>query len=177
MQYGAASTPKVGSQKSCHHKGVDCQSAFSAMTHTIIYDGTCNLCVTLVQLLETLDQGDRFQYVPMQDQLTLDQFGITAADCELGMILLDSAAPEQRWQGSAAAEQIGQMFPTGQIFVSAYRALPGLKWAGDRIYEQVRDNRYTLFGKRDTTYTSHYGCNSSTCKFADAPISATYDKN
>ncbi len=134
------------------------------MTHTVIYDGTCNLCVTLVQLLETLDQGDRFQYVPMQDEATLNRFGITAAECELGMILLNPDAPEQRWQGSAAAEQIGQMLPAGSVFVSAYRALPGLKWTGDRVYEHVRDNRYTLFGKRETTYTSRYGC-EGTCEF------------
>jgi predicted DCC family thiol-disulfide oxidoreductase YuxK len=35
-----------------------------------------------------------------------------------------------------------------------------VKWVGDRIYEQVRDNRYTIFGKRAATYESAYpiGC-------------------
>jgi hypothetical protein len=38
--------------------------------------------------------------------------------------------------------------------------MPGMKWMGDRIYEQVRDNRYSLFGKRSSPYTSAYpiGC-------------------
>ncbi|MEO0410165.1 MAG: DCC1-like thiol-disulfide oxidoreductase family protein, partial [Cyanobacteria bacterium P01_A01_bin.135] len=33
----------------------------------VIYDGSCNLCVNLVKALETIDQGQRFRYIPMQD--------------------------------------------------------------------------------------------------------------
>ncbi|MFB2838825.1 thiol-disulfide oxidoreductase DCC family protein [Floridanema evergladense] len=130
------------------------------MSYYVIYDGNCNLCVTLVQVLENLDRGQMFRYTPMQDLETLNQFGITSQDCEMGMILIDANAPERRWQGSEAAEEIGRLLPAGNGFVEVYRALPGVKWVGDRIYEQVRDNRYTIFGKRDTTYQSGYpiGC-------------------
>ncbi|MCP6762300.1 MAG: DCC1-like thiol-disulfide oxidoreductase family protein [Fischerella sp. CENA71] len=134
------------------------------MNYNIIYDGNCNLCVTWVQLLENLDKGNLFRYIPMQDQQTLQEFGITPQDCELGVILINANAPEQRWQGSAAAEEIGRILPFGSVFVDAYRALPGVKWTGDRIYEQVRDNRYTLFGKRSSTYHSVY-CAENNCKF------------
>jgi predicted DCC family thiol-disulfide oxidoreductase YuxK len=136
------------------------------MTYYVIYDGNCNLCTTLVQLLERLDQGDRFQYIPMQDQPALSQFGITPQDCEQGMIVINAAAPEQRWQGSDAAEEIGRLLPLGNIFVSAYRALPGAKWTGDRAYAQIRDNRYALFGKRDRTYQPLYpaACVSDRCR-------------
>ena len=50
----------------------------------------------------------------------------------------------------------------GNLFIAAYRTLPGIKWIGDRTYEQIRDNRYNWFGKRDSTYHSSYpiGCNS-----------------
>lgn len=139
--------------------------------YNVIYDGNCNLCTALVQLLENLDQGDRFQYIPMQDQQALNRFGITSQDCEMGMILIDANAPERRWQGSDAAEEIGRLLPLGSAFVGAYRALPGVKWTGDRIYEQVRDNRYTLFGKRPDTYKSIYPicetspvCETGACK-------------
>ncbi len=136
------------------------------MTYFVIYDGNCNLCTTLVQLLETLDKGDRFQYIPMQDEPALSQFGITAQDCEQGMILINAARLEQRWQGSEAAEEIGRLLPMGQIFVAAYRGLPGAKWAGDRAYVQIRDNRYTLFGRRDRTYYPQYpaACVSDHCR-------------
>ncbi len=126
------------------------------MTDNVIYDGNCNLCVTLVQLLESLDQGQQFRYIPMQDQARLSQLEITSEACEGGMILIDGNNPQRRWQGSDAAEEIGKRLPGGDIFVSAYQALPGLKWTGDRIYEQIRDHRYTLFGKRSSTYHSAY---------------------
>ena len=132
------------------------------MTYNVIYDGNCNLCATLVQFLETLDRGQNFHYVSMQDRESLKQFGITAEDCEMGMILIDAKTPKRRWQGSNAAEEIGRLLPAGDVFVAAYRTLPGVKWVGDRIYEQVRDNRYTLFGKRSSPYQSAYtvGCQS-----------------
>jgi len=135
------------------------------MGYSVIYDGNCNLCVGLVQVLESLDRGHQFQYLPMQDEASLRDLGITAQDCEMGMILINSENPQQRWQGSNAAEEIGRLMPAGDIFVAAYRALPGLKWGGDRVYEQVRDNRYTLFGKRDRVYQSLYpACLSESCK-------------
>ena len=126
------------------------------MTYYVIYDGNCNLCTSLVQVLETLDRGNLFQYAPMQDEATLKQWEITSDDCELGMILIDANAPERRWQGSAAAEEIGRLLPLGEVFVTAYLSLPGLKWAGDRVYEQIRDNRYSWFGKRSSTYQTAY---------------------
>ena len=128
----------------------------SVANYHVIYDGNCNLCVTLVQLLEKLDRGNLFDYSPMQDPETLARFDIASEDCELGMILIDAKAPEQRWQGSDAAEEIGRLLPMGEAFVAAYRALPGLKQTGDRLYELVRDNRYELFGKRSSTYESAY---------------------
>jgi predicted DCC family thiol-disulfide oxidoreductase YuxK len=118
----------------------------------------------LVKLLEGLDRGEQFLYTPMQDQPTLDRFGISAQDCEFGMILINADAPDQRWQGSNAAEEIGRLLPLGPVFVEAYRKLPGAKWMGDRVYEQVRDNRYALFGQRSDTYQSCYPiCSTETC--------------
>lgn len=137
----------------------------SKSLYHVIYDGNCNLCVNLVRILEKLDRGERFVYSPMQDQPMLDRFQITPEDCQLGMILIDGNQPDRRWQGSAAAEEIGRLLPNSKPFVEAYCALPGIKWLGDRIYEQVRDNRYALFGKRSTTYQSSYpGCESDTCE-------------
>lgn len=135
------------------------------MSYHVIYDGNCNLCVTLVQLLENLDKGQMFRYTPMQDQETLNSWGITPQDCEMGMILIDADAPQNRWQGSDAAEEIGRLLPGSSAFVAAYRALPGVKWVGDRAYEQIRDNRYTIFGKRSSTYHSAYpvGCSTGSC--------------
>ncbi len=134
--------------------------------HAVIYDGNCNLCVTLVQFLERLDKGERFSYVPMQADLS--RFAVSAADCELGMLLIaldeEGNATERRWQGSEAAEEIGRMLPMGEGFVQLYRALPGLKPTGDKSYEFIRDHRYRLFGQRDATYQSAYACADGSCR-------------
>ncbi|WP_013325315.1 thiol-disulfide oxidoreductase DCC family protein [Gloeothece verrucosa] len=129
------------------------------MKYHVIYDGNCNLCSNFVQLLEQFDQGQLFDYIPMQDETTLQQFAISAADCNMGMILIDPNNT-RRWQGSDAAEEIISLLPMGKLFIDTYRLLPGMKWIGDRSYEQIRDNRYSWFGKRAATYHSAYpfGC-------------------
>ncbi len=73
----------------------------------------------------------------------------------MGIILIDRNALESRWQSSDAVEEIGQLLPGGDLFVATYRALPGAKWLGARVDEQVRERRYDMFGKRDT-YNSAY---------------------
>jgi predicted DCC family thiol-disulfide oxidoreductase YuxK len=133
------------------------------MRYTVIYDGDCNLCSNLVQLLETIDRGNKFRYISMQDE-ALATYGITAADCEAGMILLDNENADLRWQGADAAEEIGRSLPLGHLFVAAYRSLPGVKTLGDGVYAQVRDHRYDWFGRRSENYRSGYpacddGCN------------------
>jgi predicted DCC family thiol-disulfide oxidoreductase YuxK len=133
------------------------------MQYTVIYDGDCNLCSNLVQLLEQLDRGQRFGYVSMQDQAGLDRYGITTQDCEMGMILLENDQPDRRWQGADAAEEIGRILPLGGIFINAYRSLPGLKNLGDKVYTQVRDNRYAWFGRRQTNYQSAYPACDTSC--------------
>lgn len=98
------------------------------MNYHVIYDGNCNLCVSLVQVLENLDKGELFDYISMQEEETLSQFGVTAEDCQMGMILIDAKSPHRRWQGSEAAEEIGRLLPVSNVVVAAYRAMPGLKW-------------------------------------------------
>ena len=132
------------------------------MNYHVIYDGNCNLCTTFTQILEKFDRGQLFDYLPMQDENALQQFGITSEDCQMGMILIDAQNKERRWQGSEAAEEIARILPMGAGFVEAYRGIPGMKWIGDRAYEQMRDNRYQWFGKRDSTYHSAYPMGCST---------------
>jgi predicted DCC family thiol-disulfide oxidoreductase YuxK len=141
-----------------------------AMAYAVIYDGNCNLCVSWVRLLEQLERGQQFVYVPMQDSQRLSGWEIEPIDCNAGMIFLNLADRSQRWQGSAAAEAIAEQFPLGKPLVALYRGLPGLKVVGDSAYCQIRDNRYDWFGGRSETYwSSHRGdldtCETGNCSF------------
>ncbi|WP_404788514.1 thiol-disulfide oxidoreductase DCC family protein [Altericista sp. CCNU0014] len=135
-------------------------------SYVVIYDGRCNLCSTLVQALAQLERGSLFRYAPMQDTETLAHWQITPEACEMGMILLKLDNPQQRWQGSDAAEEIARLLPAGAAIIQAYRAIPGLKALGDRTYVQVRDHRYAWFGRRSQTYRSEYPY--SACDACDA---------
>lgn len=126
------------------------------MTYYVVYDGDCNLCVTFTQLLAQFDQGQQFNYVRMQDRDTLRKFGITPEDCEWGVILLDSQDWGQRWQGTQAIEKVVSLLPLGDAFLGAYQAIPGLRWVGDRTYEQIRDHRYDWFGRRTADHHTPY---------------------
>ena len=121
------------------------------MEYHVVFDGKCNLCTNFARLLKQFDRDRLFDYIPMQDESTLAKFGITPTDCEAGMILIDASQPDRRWQGSQAAEEIARLLPLGDLFIDTYRAIPGMKWFGDRSYEQIRDNRYKWFGERDET--------------------------
>ena len=121
------------------------------MKYHVIFDGKCNLCTNFAQILKQFDRDKIFAYIAMQNVPKLAEFGITPEDCQAGMILIDASQPEKRWQGSEAAEKIASLLPMGELFVNAYRAIPGMKWLGDRSYEQIRDNRYEWFGEREET--------------------------
>ena len=121
------------------------------MKYKVVYDSKCNLCSTFAQLLKQFDREQTFTYIPMQDETALACYGITPKDCEAGMILIDVNQPDRRWQGSEAAEEIARLLPLGEAFIAAYRAIPGMKWVGDRSYEQIRDNRYEWFGERQNS--------------------------
>ncbi|MEM8675856.1 MAG: DCC1-like thiol-disulfide oxidoreductase family protein [Cyanobacteria bacterium P01_G01_bin.67] len=118
------------------------------MKYQVVYDSKCNLCSTFAQLLKQFDREQTFSYLPMQDEAKLANYGITISDCDAGMILIDTDEPDRRWQGSEAAEEIARLLPLGEPFIAAYRAIPGMKWFGDRSYEQIRDHRYEWFGER-----------------------------
>jgi predicted DCC family thiol-disulfide oxidoreductase YuxK len=118
------------------------------MKYQVVYDSKCNLCSNFAQLLKEFDREQTFSYIPMQDQAALADYGIAPKDCEAGMILIEIMHPSRRWQGSDAATEIARLLPWGAAFIAAYRAIPGMKWLGDRTYEQIRDHRYQWFGER-----------------------------
>ena len=119
------------------------------MKYQVIYDSKCNLCTTFAQLLKQFDRDQTFAYIAMQDKASLANYGVMPTDCDAGMILIDTDQPARRWQGSEAAEEIVRLLPLGKAFIVAYRAIPGMKWFGDRSYEQIRDHRYEWFGERE----------------------------
>ncbi len=128
------------------------------MKSIIIYDGNCNLCTTFVRLLETIDRGTRFCYVPMQNTGTLLNLGVDPIEMEKGIILLED---KTKYQGIAAIERIAETLPGFDRLVNLYNQIPGVKPLGSLSYEWVKDNRYQLFGQCQTYESIYPFCETS----------------
>lgn len=128
------------------------------MKSTIIYDGNCNLCTTFVKLLETIDRGERFCYLPMQQVETLLHLGIAPAEMEQGVILLTD---KTKYQGMKAIEQIGELLPGFDRLVTIYNQIPGVKPLSYSSYAWVKDHRYQLFGQCQTYESIYPFCDTS----------------
>jgi predicted DCC family thiol-disulfide oxidoreductase YuxK len=89
---------------------------------------------------------------------------------------LDSHNWGQRWQGSAAIEEIVNLLPLGEAFIATYRSLPGLKWMGDRAYAQIRDRRYEWFGCRTKPHDTPYPVQSLDQGY-DTPLSCSISQS
>ncbi len=128
------------------------------MKSTIIYDGNCNLCTTFVKLLEKIDRGERFCYLPMQQVETLLHLGIHPTEMEQGVILLTD---KTKYQGMKAIERIGELLPGFDRLVSVYNQIPGVKPLSYSGYAWVKDHRYQLFGQCQTYESIYPFCDKS----------------
>ncbi|MCS6959344.1 MAG: DUF393 domain-containing protein [Pseudanabaenaceae cyanobacterium SKYGB_i_bin29] len=115
----------------------------------VIYDGNCNLCTTFVKLMETIDRGRLFRYVPMQKEELLQELGVNPEEMAQGVILLEGWQEKtgRKYQGMAAIERIGELLPGFPLLVQLYNQIPGVKPLVTSGYAWVRDHRYQLFGQ------------------------------
>lgn len=118
----------------------------------VIYDGNCNLCTTFVKLMEQVEGGKLFRYVPLQREEALRSLGIDPLEMAQGVVLLEG---EGKYQGMAAIERISQLLPGFSFLVELYHQIPGVKALVTSGYAWVRDHRYQLFGQCPT-YESQY---------------------
>jgi Protein of unknown function, DUF393. len=101
----------------------------------------------------------------------LARFQLAIADMVLGVMLIDLNCPSIRWQGSSAIEEIAKLLPNAAPFVHLYLQIKPIKWLGDRTYEQIRNHRYALFGKRSHTFVSEFApiCAGDRCQRLTLP--------
>mmetsp|Transcript_19356 Transcript_19356/g.58499 ORF Transcript_19356/g.58499 Transcript_19356/m.58499 type:complete len:197 (+) Transcript_19356:222-812(+) len=114
----------------------------------ILFDGVCNVCNTGVDVALSAQQGGEqmFRFAPLQSEAgreLLQQCG-RATDDISSIVLVE---PHQHSIKSEAILRIGTKMraPLGQLAVLGF-AVP--KFVRDVLYDQVANNRYTVFGKR-----------------------------
>ncbi|MDY7023399.1 MAG: DCC1-like thiol-disulfide oxidoreductase family protein [Cyanobacteriota bacterium] len=110
------------------------------MSYYLIHDPNCPTCGPFIQLLQSYDRGQLFTCISLENQERLAEFGLTLEECkQKGLILINTNNLSQRWYGSEAIEEVVNVLPMGQLLIATYRAMPGAKPIGDRVYVTLKD--------------------------------------
>lgn len=107
---------------------------------TVIYDGQCRVCTTLVGWLKRTRAGDRLEARPNQTPGVTETFGLTRTqvDQEVWAIGPDG----RRWAGAAAANRIlSELGGPWKALAALYRVRP-IRWVEDRFYHWFSARRY-----------------------------------
>lgn len=107
---------------------------------TLVWDGMCNTCSRLVDVLERWDSQGRIETVPFQDPGVATRFPWIPAEAYAEAMQLIGPGGKT-WQGAAAVEQLLTVLPHGKALGWLFR-LPFADRFADRLYRWFARNRY-----------------------------------
>lgn len=113
----------------------------------ILFDGVCVMCSGFVAFVIKRDPRARFRFVAAQaplGQSLLSRLGLSTTDFESSILIEDGRA----WFKSGAFFAILRHLPRPWPWLGVLRFLPLA--LTDRVYNLIADNRYRLFGRRDS---------------------------
>jgi len=114
----------------------------------LFFDGVCGLCDRLVQFVLRRDRAARFRFAALQSELaarTLAGFGRSAAD--LDTVYLLTADGRLLHKARAIFYALGQLgLPWSLLTLFGVLPTVVLDW----FYDRVANNRYRIWGKRDS---------------------------
>ncbi len=114
---------------------------------TVLYDGSCRMCVTATSQLRETDKEGRLEWLDINDPSVRARFpriDWKRAEEEIHLVHLDGRVRT----GARAVRDIAELIG-GELGQAAARAmdLPGVRDAADLIYHLVAQNRHLLFGR------------------------------
>lgn len=111
--------------------------------YTVVYDGACNVCTRLANVLRRWNRADELiEVVPSQTPGLHARFPWIPARAYAESLQL--VAPDgTTWQGATAVEQLLDILPRGR-FVSWVFRIPFARRLADRFYRWFARNRYRL---------------------------------
>ncbi|MCS6987937.1 MAG: DUF393 domain-containing protein [Chloroherpetonaceae bacterium] len=124
------------------------------MKPILIYDGYCNLCISLVKTLETMNRGRdgdfKARFVPFQRAEKL------IAEHRLN--------PDELKSAIHFISESGEVFKAGEAVAKLAEHFPMLKIGsgffktelGEKLYKLIAANRYGAFGCADECYVSEF---------------------
>lgn len=115
----------------------------SDRAYTVVYDGDCNVCTRLVDVLERLDSDREIEIMPSRAAAISTRFPWIPAGAYKESIQVIRSADGRTWQGAAAIEQLLDVLPKGTL-MSWIFSIPLARPVAERLYRLFARNRHRL---------------------------------
>ncbi len=116
-------------------------------THILLFDGICNLCISVVNFTIKRDAKEKFKFAALQSesgQELLKRFGLSTNDFDSFVFI----SGEKYFIKSSAGLHV--LKELGGVWLLFYALIIFPRPIRDFIYGIVAKTRYRIFGKRDT---------------------------
>ena len=116
-------------------------------SHTVVFDGMCNLCSAVVDFIAARDPRNAFAFVPMQSprgQQLLEAHGVSVDQVDTFLLISNDDALVRSDAAIAIASELRRPWN----LLATLRLVP--RPIRDRVYSFVAKNRYRWCGKRAT---------------------------
>jgi len=107
---------------------------------TLIYDGECGMCRSLVHLVRRWDREHRIAIVPFQDEAAIRRFGVPLPALAAAMHLVFPRPEGRVFAGADAIPELLRLLP-GKRWAAGLFAIPGVRPLARRVYREVAIRR------------------------------------
>ena len=111
--------------------------------YTVVYDGNCNVCSRIVDVLERRDRDERLEIISSASVGAAGRFPWILPTAYAESLQVIRTADNRTWQGAAAVEQLLDVLPKGR-FISWIFSLPFARPIAEKLYRAFARNRYRL---------------------------------
>ena len=116
-------------------------------TYILLFDGVCNLCISVVNFTIKRDTKEKFKFASLQSesgQALLKKFGLQINDFDSFVFISGEKYFLKSSAGLHVLRELGGVWKLNYAFIIFPRPVR------DFIYSIVAKTRYRIFGKRDT---------------------------
>jgi predicted DCC family thiol-disulfide oxidoreductase YuxK len=111
--------------------------------YTVVYDGNCNVCSRIVDVLERRDKDERLEIITSGAAGAAGRFPWIPPAAYSESLQVIRTADSRTWQGAAAVEQLLDVLPKGRL-VSWMFSIPFARPVAEKLYRAFAKNRYRL---------------------------------
>jgi predicted DCC family thiol-disulfide oxidoreductase YuxK len=118
-------------------------------THILLFDGVCNLCISVVNFIIKKDSKEKFKFAALQSesgQALLKKFGLSTNDFNSFIYI---SGDNYFIKSSAALHVLKEL---GGVWILFYIFIFFPRPIRDFVYNIIAKTRYRIFGKQNTCF-------------------------